>query len=217
MQKIFFSSPSSLLSVPHLLMVSSSSESQKLVVSSSLLIIVLELSYPARWRSRRLWPFIRGPGTPVQKRRVKIQCEISCLLRSVFTFVTIDHKHSWLLNIPWLYHDQFIVWMLADSQILMAHSVVKDRFHHCCALLFLTVLLQVVSVPRSLSPERNYRLCFSLVIQRFHTACGIGAVKEKHVCVSDKRVGFHIRLCFIHVSLFKNRPLVTHISDSYKM
>lgn len=45
----------------HLLMVSSSSESQKLVVSSSLLIMVLELSYPARWRSNRLWPFMRGP------------------------------------------------------------------------------------------------------------------------------------------------------------
>lgn len=52
----------------HLLMVSSSSESQKLVVSSSLLITVLELSYPARWRSSRLWPFIRGPGTPEKKR-----------------------------------------------------------------------------------------------------------------------------------------------------
>lgn len=48
----------------HLLMVSSSSESQKLVVSSSLLIMVLELSYPARWRSNRLWPFIRGPEIP---------------------------------------------------------------------------------------------------------------------------------------------------------
>lgn len=51
----------------HLLMVSSSSESQKLVVSSSLLITVLELSYPARWRSSRLWPFIRGPGTTERK------------------------------------------------------------------------------------------------------------------------------------------------------
>lgn len=50
--------------LPHLLMVSSSSESQKLVVSSSLLIMVLELSYPARWRSSRLWPFMRGPERP---------------------------------------------------------------------------------------------------------------------------------------------------------
>lgn len=69
-----------LLPVSYLLMVSSSSESQKLVVSSSLLITVLELSYPARWRSRRLWPFIRGPATE------DILHEFSCLLKSLFSF-----------------------------------------------------------------------------------------------------------------------------------
>ena len=68
---LFLSQPSSPSSTSHLLMVSSSSESQKLVVSSSLLITVLELSYPARWRSSRLWPFIRGPGTPQKKKKKK--------------------------------------------------------------------------------------------------------------------------------------------------
>lgn len=145
----------------------------------------------------------------VQKTRVKIRCEISCLLRSVFTFVSIDHKHSWHLNIPWLYHDLFIVWMLAESQILMAHCH-KGPFS---SLPFLTMLLHVVSVPRSLSPEGNYRLCFSLVVQRFHTACSIGAAKEEHFCVTDKHTGFHICSCFIHVSWFKNTPLVIHISE----
>lgn len=64
--------------LPHLLMVSSSSESQKLVVSSSLLIMVLELSYPARWRSSRLCPFMRGPGTP--------QTSACCFRPSFFCF-----------------------------------------------------------------------------------------------------------------------------------
>lgn len=80
----------------HLLMVSSSSESQKLVVSNSLLITVLELSYPARWRSRRLCPFIRGPGTPKKETHPKTKTEnirhvFSCQRLQVYL---IDHKHA---------------------------------------------------------------------------------------------------------------------------
>lgn len=95
---------SPLSSVSHLLMVSSSSESQKLVVSSSLLITVLELSYPARWRSSRLWPFIRGPGTTAEeapgKTRGKIfALEFSCLLKSAAkTFLT--SRHSLIISRP---------------------------------------------------------------------------------------------------------------------
>lgn len=91
----------SLKTLAHLLMVSSSSESQKLVVSSSLLIIVLELSYPARWRSSRLWPFMRGPVTPQTsaKGHMLVQAQV------FFCWVKIPDS-----NMLWLYQHLYIVW-----------------------------------------------------------------------------------------------------------
>lgn len=45
--------------------------------------------------------------------------------------------------------------------------------------LSLTVLLHVLSMSRSLSPEGNYRLCFSLFVQGLHTACSIWTINGK--------------------------------------
>lgn len=104
-------------------------------------------------------------------------------------------------------------------------------FHQCCALLFLTVLVHVVSVPRSLSPEGNYRLCFSLVVQRLHTACSIRAVKKRHrngirtqqdfnmeqVCISNvcggSIYGIHIIInTFYGLGVLHQLPLI-HVSE----
>lgn len=59
------------------------------------------------------------------------------------------------------------------------HIVIKKEKKERSHLLFLTVLLHALSVPRSLSPERNYRLGFSLVVQGLHAACSIGTVREE--------------------------------------
>lgn len=96
-QFLFHVSNFLLSSIPHLLMVSSSSESQKLVVSSSLLIMVLELSYPARWRSRRLWPFMRGPGQKKPQRQqlgvnMKIHVSVYFHFHRSQTFFTSQHS-----------------------------------------------------------------------------------------------------------------------------
>lgn len=41
------------------------------------------------------------------------------------------------------------------------------------------MLLHALSVTRSLSPKRNYRLGFSLIVQSLHAACGIGTGREE--------------------------------------
>lgn len=67
--------------------------------------------------------------------------------------------------------------MLDECQISVASQ--KSIFNQRHDLLFLTVLLHALSVPRSLSSEGNYRLRLSLVVQGLHTACRIGTVKEE--------------------------------------
>lgn len=124
-------------------MVSSSSESQKLVVSSSLLITVLELSYPARWRSSRLWPFIRGPGTTAEeapgKTRGKIfALEFSCLLKSAAkTFLT--SRHSLIISRPFHCLDVGQVPHLDGTviKIFLKKREVICFFSPCCSMLSL--------------------------------------------------------------------------------
>lgn len=148
----------------HLLMVSSSSESQKLVVSSSLLIIVLELSYPARWRSNRLWPFMRGPD--------RWQENFPSSFKSTWPhFFSEDDKHLSLINLRLSASSH--CWGEAEgSHNLFLSSAPWAVFFP------LTVLLHALSVPRSLPPEGNDWLRLRLVVQGFHAARRIGTKKH---------------------------------------
>lgn len=143
-------------------MVSSSSESQKLVVSSSLLIMVLELSYPARWRSNRLWPFMRGPD--------RWQENFPSSFKSTLTHSSNkDDKRHLFINI--LLSASLHCWGVWKAAIISLLS---------SAIFSLTVLLQALPVPRSLPPEGNDRFGLRLVIQGFHAARRIGTVAEEH-------------------------------------
>ena len=98
--------------------------------------------------------------------------EFSCLFMFAMSHSPKDPKQSSLLNILWLYHSLYIVCALGNLPNL---DVIKEVFR----LLFLTVLLQALSVPGSLPPEGNDRLCFGLVVQGLHAARSIGTAEEQ--------------------------------------
>lgn len=110
-------------------MVSSSSESQKLVVSSSLLITVLELSYPARWRSSRLWPFIRGPGTP-QRKPAKTRGKIPNVNFHVCSSPCLPSFQQ-ITNIPHFIFDYITIFLLSGCWQRAKswwHVIIKEHF-----------------------------------------------------------------------------------------
>lgn len=86
--------------------------------------------------------------------------------------------------------------MLGVRQILMASQ--KSISHRQSDLQFLTVRLHALSVPRPLPPEGNYRLCLSLVVQRLHAACCIGAVKEEEEAGAESEIEHN---CFNVITL----------------
>lgn len=141
----------------HLLMVSSSSESQKLVVSSSLLIMVLELSYPARWRSNRLWPFMRGPDRWQENFPSSFKSTLTKMINALYL-------------LPYFCQPLYIVEVFGRHNLFF---IIRTVFS-------LTVLLHALSVPRSLPPEGNDRFGLRLLIQGLHAARRIGTVAEKH-------------------------------------